>query len=86
VLDALPLLAFVAVILLEWKFALRMGREVSLYASGALENRSERARTAGQAAGYILGFALWLPLLLFNVAVFRTAWPVTGRRLVPRRF
>lgn len=82
----IELAALLAVIFLQWKFAFRMAREVSQYAGAALRDRSSWAMNAGQAIGYLLGFALWLPLLAFNVAIFRTAWPVTGRKLTPRQF
>jgi hypothetical protein len=85
VLFSLALAAVIAVLVLEWMFAFRMAREVALYASGALRDRSANARHFGQLAGFVVGFALWLPLLIFNALVFRTPWPVTGGRLKPRR-
>jgi len=85
VLFALSLAAVITMIVLEWVFAVRMARELALYASGALRDRSANARHSGQLAGFVVGFALWLPLLIFNALVFRTPWPVTHGRMVPRR-
>jgi hypothetical protein len=85
VLFSLSLAAVIAAIVLEWIFAFRMAREVALYASGALRDRSANARHFGRLAGSVVGFVLWLPLLIFNALVFRTPWPVTRGRMEPRR-
>lgn len=83
---AVFLVAAVVLVWLNWRFGLRMGFEVGRYVTGALTLRSNKVQNLGWIAGFLVGCSLWLPLMIFNALAFKTPYPVTKRRLTPRRW
>lgn len=84
-LFSLSLVLILGLMVLQLTLAIRMGREVSVYAVGALAEKTPGIRVAGQVIGFLIGYLLWLPLMLFSLAAFRSSRPVTRGGLVPRR-
>ena len=82
---ALFLLLALAVAWLSFRFGVRMAVEVGRYAKGALANRSNHMQSVGWLVGLVVGWWLWLPLMIFNWLAFKTPYPVTNRRLRPRQ-
>ena len=74
-----------AVAWLSFRFGVRMAVEVGRYAQGALANRSNHVQSVGWLVGLTIGWCFWLPLMIFNWLAFKTPYPVTSRRLQPRR-
>jgi hypothetical protein len=85
VLLVLWLLGVVAFLCLSWTMGFRIGREVAQYMTDALALRPQRVRAVGAVLGFAFGWGMWLPLTIFNVLVFKTPYPVTGRGLRARR-
>jgi hypothetical protein len=83
---ALFLLLALAVVWLNLQYGVRMAVEVGRYATSALADRSTSVQSVGWFVGLAMGWSLWPALMIFNWLAFKTPYPVTQRRLQPRRF